>query len=102
PGVVDVGTHVGRAVTGDQVVGVNSSEVWVTLDPAADHDATMASVRRVVAAYPGLSRDVETYSGERVQETLTGANEDVVVRVYGEDLATLSRQAAKVRQAVAS
>lgn len=102
PGVVDVGTHVGRAVTGDQVVGVNSSEVWVTLDPAADHDATVASVRRVVAAYPGLSRDVETYSGERVQETLTGANEDVVVRVYGEDLATLSRQAAKVRQAVAS
>ena len=29
PGVDNVGAHVGRAVTGDQVVDVNSSEVWV-------------------------------------------------------------------------
>ncbi len=100
PGVADVGAHVGRAVTGDQVVGVNSSELWVTIDPAASHDATVAAVRRVVAGYPGLSRDIETYSDERLKEALSGTKDDVVVRVYGENLATLSNQAAKVRQAV--
>ena len=32
PGVTDAGAHIGRAVTGDQIVDVNSSELWVTLD----------------------------------------------------------------------
>ena len=98
PGVTDVGAHVGRAVTGDQVVGVNSSEIWVSLDPAAPYDATVKSVRRVVDGYPGLSRNVATYSQGRVLATLTGARDDVVVRVYGEDLPTLGAQAAKVRR----
>ncbi len=34
PGVRNVGAHVGRAISGDQVVGINSSELWVSLDPA--------------------------------------------------------------------
>ena len=31
PGVATVGAHVGRAILGDQTVGVNSSEIWVHL-----------------------------------------------------------------------
>jgi Cu/Ag efflux pump CusA len=100
PGVSDVGAHVGRAISGDQVVGTNSGELWVSVDSGADYDATVASVKRVVAGYPGFSRTVQTYSQERVKELMSGTNEDVVVRVYGEDLGTLGTQAAKVRQAV--
>jgi CzcA family heavy metal efflux pump len=100
PGVRDVGGHVGRAITGDQIVGVNSGEIWVSIDPEADYDATVASVRRVIDGYPGLTRDLQTYSQERVAAALTGTNEDVVTRVYGEDLKTLAGQAEKVRQAV--
>ena len=100
PGVQNVGAHVGRAVTADQVVGVNSGELWVSLDPDADHDATVDAVRQVVDGYPGLSRDIQTYSNERVREALTGADDDVVVRVYGEDLDVLSAQAQTVRSAV--
>jgi CzcA family heavy metal efflux pump len=102
PGVSDVGAHVGRAVTGDQVVGVNSGELWVSIDPGADYGATLASIRRVVGGYPGFSHDVQTYSQERVSQVLSGTNEDVVVRVYGEDLKILAAQAAKVRQAMSS
>src|SRR5204862_8310133 len=32
PGVRDVGGHVGRAETGDQVVNVNAGEIWVRID----------------------------------------------------------------------
>ena len=71
-GVKNVGAHVGRAVTADQVVGVNSGEIWVSIDPAADYDATLASVEEVVAGYPGLSRDVQTFSEQRVREVLVG------------------------------
>jgi Cu/Ag efflux pump CusA len=100
PGVSDVGAHVGRAVTGDQVVGANAAELWVSIDPDADYDATVSSIRRVVGGYPGLSRDVQTYSGERVREILSGTDEDVVVRLYGEDLETLGAQAERVRGAI--
>jgi CzcA family heavy metal efflux pump len=101
-GVREVGAHLGRAISGDQVVGANAAELWVSIDPGADYDATVASIKRVVDGYPGLSRDVQTYSGERVRDILTGTDDDVVVRLYGEDLGVLSAQAERVRQAVSS
>jgi CzcA family heavy metal efflux pump len=97
-GVRSVGVHVGRAVTSDQVVNVNSAELWVSVDPAADYDATVASVEDVVDGYPGLSRDVLTFSKERVREVLTGTEDDLVVRVYGEDLEILRSKAEEVKQ----
>ena len=36
PGVRDVGTQVGQAVLGDQAVGSDSAEMWVTVD-SSDH-----------------------------------------------------------------
>ena len=39
PGVVNVGGQVGRAVMSDQIVNVNSGEIWVKVDAGADHDA---------------------------------------------------------------
>ena len=56
PGVDDVGAHVGRAVTSDQVVDVNSGELWVSIDPRADYDATLARPSSVVAGYPARPR----------------------------------------------
>ena len=61
PGVGNVGSHVGRAITGDQVVGSNSSALWVNLDPAAPYAATVAAVSDVIDGYPGLFRAVQTY-----------------------------------------
>jgi CzcA family heavy metal efflux pump len=98
-GVRNVGAHVGRAVTSDQVVGVNSAEIWVSIDPD-NYDATLGAVRQVVAGYPGLSREVQTFSNERVRQMLSGANEDLVARIYGEDLSILRTKADEVREAV--
>lgn len=100
PGVRAVDGHVGRAITGDQVVSVNAGELWVSLDPGADYDATVSAVKRTIAGFPGLSENVETYSNERVREVLTGADDDVVVRLYGEDLGILRTEAEKVRGAI--
>jgi len=100
PGVRNVGAHVGRAVTSDQVVGINSGEIWVSIDSAADYGATVAAIQEVVDGYPGLSRDVVTYPEERVREVLTGADEDIVVRVYGENLDVLRSKAAEVKEVV--
>ena len=99
-GVRNVGAHVGRAVTADQVVGVNSGEIWATVDPSADYDTTVASVKKAIAGYPGLSRTVHTYSNERVREVLPGADADVLVRIYGEDLSVLGTKANEVRHVI--
>ncbi len=53
PGVRNVGTHVGRAITSDQVVGINSGALWVSIDPSADYDGTVAAIREVVERLPG-------------------------------------------------
>jgi len=104
PGVRNVGAHLGRAITSDQAVTVNSAELWVSLDRKADYDKTVAAVQEVVDGYPGLRRDVLTFPEERTAQILKGPEgpgEDLVVRVYGEDLAILREKAQEVRQAVA-
>ena len=53
PGVTSVGAHVGRAVSSDQLVDVNSAEVWITLDDAADYGRSKAAIKPSCAGYPG-------------------------------------------------
>ncbi len=101
PGVEDVGAHVGRAVTGDQVVGTGSGELWVRLDRGADYDAAVASVRRVVRSYPGLRGEVETYEQDRTAGVLQPPHETVDVRVYGEDYGVMRAKAEQLRAAIA-
>lgn len=102
PGVHRVGAHVGRAVTGDQVVGIHEGQLWITLDPTADYAKTVAKIQETVDDYPyGLDDEVETYLTERVREALTGAGEAIVVRIFGPERDVLRRLAQGVEQALA-
>jgi Cu/Ag efflux pump CusA len=83
------------------VVGINSGELWVSLDPAADYDATVAAIQAVTDGYAGLFSTVQTYQPERTVEALTGTDEDLVVRIYGHDLDVLYDKAEEVRQSLA-
>ena len=100
PGVRNVGAHVGRAVTGDQVVGINSSQIWLSIDPEADYDKVVAAVRDTIDGYPGIDRNVQTYLRDKVSEVLTGESNAIVVRIYGQKRDVLGRKAEEVRQAL--
>ncbi|HJZ46197.1 MAG TPA: efflux RND transporter permease subunit [Roseiflexaceae bacterium] len=100
PGVRNVGTHVGRAETGDQIVGINSGEFWISLDSVANYDATVASIQEVIDGYPGIVRAVQAYQPSRLTEALTQPNQDIVVRVYGYDLPILREKAQEVTKAL--
>jgi CzcA family heavy metal efflux pump len=123
PGVSDLGAHLGRAVTGDQIVDVNSSELWISVDPHADYDATRSAVERVVSGYPGFAHSVTTYEKQRIQDVaavddrqrggaggdsadldiLTGTDpRPLVVRVYGENPRVLSQQAERVSRLISA
>ena len=101
PGVADVGAHIGRAISSDQVVGVDAAQLWISLDPGADYDATLDAVRGVVDGYPGLSHTIRTYSDERIARVLSESDAPILVRVYGQNADVLRQQADQVLDAVA-
>jgi Cu/Ag efflux pump CusA len=115
PGVTGVGATVGRAITGDRVVNVNSGDIWVALAADADHDATVASIEETVRDVPGMTAEVVPFSTQEMREVgslrtgtntvtgngldvLTGLNTPIAVRVFGEDPQVLAAEAAKVQQ----
>jgi len=100
PGVRNVGAHLGRAVTGDQVVGINSGQIWVSIDRKADYDKTVAAIRETIDGYPGIDRNVQTYLRDKISEVLTGASSAIVVRIYGQKREILQQKAEEVRQAL--
>jgi Cu/Ag efflux pump CusA len=101
PGVRNFGAHIGQAFAADEVVGVNFGENWISVDPAADYDKTVAAIEEMVAGYPGLYRDVQTFLKERIREVLTGASDAIIVRIFGDDLDVLRDKAEEVRKAIA-
>jgi Cu/Ag efflux pump CusA len=120
PGVEDVGATVGRALTGDQTVDVNNSDLFVKIGTDADYDATVASIEDVVGRLDEtINRDVVTYSNQEMRDVgrlydgeesnsakgddldvLTGADKPLVVRLYGPELEVLRGEAGKVRDLI--
>ena len=95
-GVLNFGSHIGRAEVADEVYGPHFTELWISIDPEVDYDDTVATVQEVVDGYPGLYRDLLTYLTERIKEVLTGSSGAIVVRVYGTDLEQLQSHAQSV------
>ena len=102
PGVRSFGAHIGQALLGEEVVGVNFGENWISLDPDADYTKAREEIDAVAAKYPGLFAEVQTYLDERIEEVLTGGKEPIIVRVYGEDLGVLREKSAEVLDVLAS
>ncbi|MGQ0656969.1 MAG: efflux RND transporter permease subunit [Chromatiales bacterium] len=100
PGVRNVAAHLGRAVTSDLVTNVDSADLWVSIDPSADYDETVAAVNKVAEAYPGLWSTVTTYPNQRIREVTEGTEDDLVVRVYGRDYDVLRAKAETVAKTI--
>jgi Cu/Ag efflux pump CusA len=98
PGVTTAGSHVGQALLGEEVSGVNFSETWLSLKQGTNYDATVNNLRNIADSFPGAFSDVQTYLHERIDEVLTnGTTEDLAVYIEGPDinaLATLGNQLA--------
>ncbi len=95
-GIRAVGTHTGRAITGDQVVGASSGEMWISVKPSVDHEATVDRVKEVVNGYPGFRTAVSTFFNDRIRELEGQSGADLVVRVEGVDFDVMNAKGAEI------
>jgi CzcA family heavy metal efflux pump len=96
PGVRSFGSHIGQAFLSEEIAGVNFGENWISIDPDAPFDETVAAIDEVVEGFPGLFRNRETYLNERIDEVLAGSSDAIVVRLFGDDLEVLRSKADEV------
>ena len=100
PGVRNVAALVGRAVlcNCDETSDVNSAELWVSIDPAANHGAALAAIEEVLDSSVGMAGEVQTYLSKKMREALTGREETLTVRVYGHELEIIQAKAEEIRR----
>jgi CzcA family heavy metal efflux pump len=98
-GVRNVAALIGRAVlcNCDETADVNSAELWVSIDPAANYGAALAAIEEVVDSSVGLTGDVQTHLSKKMREALTGREETLTVRIYGHDLDIIRAKAEEIR-----
>ncbi len=86
-------------------VGLNETDMFMTLAPrkewrGRDMKWFLGELRRVLDGIPGISYALTQPIDMRVQEMIIGARGDVVVKVFGDDIATLNRVARDVATAI--
>jgi CzcA family heavy metal efflux pump len=104
PNIRSVAQQVGRAAQADDTWGTHYSEFHVDLKPVAAEEAesVQEEIRRAVVKFPGVYFAIKTFLTERIEETLSGATAQVVVKIFGEDLDLLDRKALEVARVLAA
>lgn len=98
PYIESVEQQAGRAELSEDTWGPQRSEFHVELKPDATIDQQVAQeeLRAILQRYPGLQTEVVTFLGDRISESLSGINAQVVIKIFGEDLDVLDSTAGKV------
>ena len=102
PGGRGASAHAGRAVSGDQIVSVDSAQIWVGIKPSANYDKAVTAIRDIVGSYPGVSHRLETFISDRINTDPAGDRGKFVVRIYGSEFDELRAKAREVKDMLAS
>ena len=105
PEIKRIIARAGADELGIDPVGLNETDMFMTLAPrnewrGPDMRWFLGELRRVLDEIPGISYALTQPIDMRVQEMIIGARGDVVVKVFGDDIATLNRVARDVATAV--
>jgi CzcA family heavy metal efflux pump len=100
PRVRAVAQRIGRAELSEDTWGTHYTELEVDLHPVSGEDAVTVQddLRERLARFPGVGFAIRGFLSERIEETLTGATAEVVVRVIGDDLDSLDSAARRVAE----
>jgi len=109
PEVRQVASRIGSPAVATDTMGIDQADVFVALAPrerwrpGLSRDALIAELgARITAATPGSEPAFTQPIQMRFNELLGGASYDVVVSVYGEQLAVLNQLGARIAAAIAA
>jgi cobalt-zinc-cadmium resistance protein CzcA len=105
PEIKRIMARAGADELGIDPVGLNETDMFMTLAPkeqwrGPDMRWLLGELRRVLDGIPGIDYALTQPIDMRVQEMIIGARGDVVVKVFGEDIASLNRVARDVAGAI--
>lgn len=107
PQVRQIVTHLGRPDDGTDPKGANNLEVYADLTPRGrwrgitSKDALVDHMRHDLETIPGLDLNFSQYIKDNVEEALSGVKGELVVKIFGPDLAVLQRKADAVERVLA-
>ncbi|MED5549096.1 MAG: CusA/CzcA family heavy metal efflux RND transporter [Pseudomonadota bacterium] len=108
PEVERVVTRVGRGEVGAHADPVNSAEAFVALRPRSEwttartQEALLASISARFEDFPGARLNVTQPIAAATDELLTGTKADLAIKLFGEDMAVLEREAAQIAAVIRS
>lgn len=102
PEVTDVIARVGSDELGLDPMGLNETDSFLKLKPreewrVADKEWLIEELRHVLSALPGIEASFTQPIEMRISEMLTGARGDLAIKLFGPDLAELSRLAGQIQ-----
>ena len=93
----------GRAEQDEHVMGVNISEYVVSLNPNStlSREELIEALHEAVEHVPGVEIEIEQPIAHLISHMLSGVTAQIAIKIYGDDLTTLRREAEEIRNAIA-
>jgi Cu/Ag efflux pump CusA len=100
PHVASVAQTIGRAELGDDTLGPNEGEFDVGLKAlgGGSVEEIQGELRQMLAKFPGYDFSMNSFLTERINETLSGEQADVVIKIFGNNLDVLDLEARKIAE----
>ena len=104
PHIRTVAQQAGRAENGEDTWGAYLSEFHVELAPLEGEEAEFvgSEIRDTLSKFTGASFSVMPFLAERMEETVSGATAEVVVKIFGDDLDVLDEKGEELRRLMRS
>lgn len=94
----------GRAELDEHAEGVNVSEFVATIDPKTtrSREEVIEEISEALADVPGIVTAVEQPLAHLISHMLSGVKAQIAIKLYGDDLDDLRREAQKMQAAIAT
>ena len=106
PEVKQVVSRIGSAEIPTDPMPVERADIMIALKPKAEWTSAtttpelMEKMEETLKTIPGLEAEISQPIQMRNNELLTGIKQDVAIKIFGDDLPTLIRQADKVKRLI--
>ena len=104
PEVREVVSRIGRGEVGAHADPINSAEMFVLLEPGTDKalEELEQSMRKTLAGVPGVGVNFTQPIEMNVDELLEGVRAELAIKLFGEDLEVLKREADRIASVVST